>query len=110
MSTKLLRHLSSKSRAQAMVEFAIVLPILVVVLIGLFEVGRVIFIYAAVTNASREAARYGSALGFDSAANLYHKYRYCDGIKATARKSAFFLPVFATSEGFVVTPSTKPQA
>ena len=47
-------------RAQAIVEFAIVLPILLMLLVGIFEVGRLIFMYAAVTNASREAARYGS--------------------------------------------------
>src|SRR5690242_20410457 len=106
MSTKLLRHFSSKSRAQAMVEFAIVLPILVVVLIGIFEVGRVIFIYAAVTNASREAARYGSALGYDSSTNFYHKYRYCLGIKKAAAKSAFFLPLTNVTVQYDFPPST----
>src|ERR1043165_3232610 len=51
--------------AQAIVEFALVLPILMVMLVGIFEVGRLLFIYTAVTNASREAARFGSALGYD---------------------------------------------
>ena len=44
-------------RAQAMVEFAIAAPILFALIIGIFEVGRMIFIYSAVTNASREAVR-----------------------------------------------------
>lgn len=91
MSTKLLRHLSSKSRAQAMVEFAIVLPILVMLLIGIFEVGRLVFAYAAVTNASREAARFGSALGYDD--DGYHKYKDCNGILQMAKRSSFFLPL-----------------
>jgi hypothetical protein len=38
------------SRAQAMVEFAIVAPILFLMLLGILEVGRMIFLYAAVTN------------------------------------------------------------
>jgi len=50
---------------QAIVEFAIALPILLALLVGILEVGRMLFIYAAVTNASREAVRYASAVGLD---------------------------------------------
>ena len=70
-------------RAQAIVEFAIVLPILMVVLVGMFEAGRMLYTYAAVNNASREAVRFGSALGYDD--DGYHKYRHCDGIRQMAR-------------------------
>ena len=77
------------SRAQAMVEFAIAAPILFALLIGIFEVGRMIFIYSAVTNASREAVRFGSALGYDD--DGFHKYRHCEGIRNMARRSAYFL-------------------
>jgi Flp pilus assembly protein TadG len=52
-------------RAQAIVEFALVLPILMVVLVGMFEAGRMLYTYAAINNASREAVRFGSALGYD---------------------------------------------
>lgn len=75
-------------RAQAIVEFAIVLPVLILIVVGLMEVGRLIVIYAGVTNASREAARYGSVVGRD---NGYYKYQYCDGIKDKAIKSAFMI-------------------
>ena len=88
------------TRAQAIVEFAIVLPILMMLLVGIFEVGRLIFIYAAVNNASREAARYGSAIGLDADPSnpgvTYLKYQYCDGIKNMARHSAFFTPLTIT--------------
>jgi len=77
-------------RGQAIVEFAIALPVLLLILFGLFEVGRLIFIYSAITNASREAARYGSAVGLEDTGQ-YHKYLYCDGIKQTAINSAFLL-------------------
>jgi Flp pilus assembly protein TadG len=76
-------------RAQAIVEFAIAAPILFALLIGIFEVGRMIFIYSAVTNASREAVRFGSALGYDD--DGFHKYRHCEGIRNMARRSAYFL-------------------
>ena len=79
-------------RAQAIVEFAIVLPILLVVLIGIFEVGRYVFIYSAVTNASRNASRYASAVGYEET-GTYHKYLYCDGIENAAIESAYMINV-----------------
>lgn len=81
-------------RAQAIVEFAIVLPILLMVLFGILEVGRMLFIYAAVNNASREAVRYGSAVGVDTDPDdgyNYLKYSYCKGIRSIAKRSAYFL-------------------
>ena len=47
-------------KGQAMVEFAFVLPILLLVVFGLLEVGRLIFIYSSITNASRNASRHTS--------------------------------------------------
>jgi len=52
-----------KERAQGLVEFALALPILILIVFGLIDLGRLLFVYAAVTSASREAARYGSAGG-----------------------------------------------
>jgi Flp pilus assembly protein TadG len=77
-------------RAQAMVEFAITLPVLLMLLLGIIEVGRLVFMYAMVTNASRDAVRYASAIG--RAENGLTKYNYCEGIKDVAWKSAFLIP------------------
>jgi Flp pilus assembly protein TadG len=44
-------------RGQAMVEFALVVPILVLVMIGLFDVGRAVHGFNTVSNAARAAAR-----------------------------------------------------
>jgi hypothetical protein len=77
--------------AQAIVEFALVLPILMMLLVGVLEAGRMIYTYAAVNNASREAARFGSALGYDDEG--YHKYKHCEGIRKMARRSAYFTPL-----------------
>lgn len=74
-------------RAQAMIEFAIVAPILFLLLFGLIEVGRMMFLYASVTNASREAVRWGSAIGYDDTGVL--RYKNCDEIAAIARRAAF---------------------
>ncbi len=85
-----------KNVAQAMVEFAIVLPILLLLLYGLLEAGRLLFIYSSVVTASRQAARYGSTTGQGvnwgpSGPNNSTVYRYndCYGIKQAARKADF---------------------
>jgi hypothetical protein len=45
---------------QSLVEFALVLPLLVVLIAGLAEVGLLLYAHVQVANASREAARAGS--------------------------------------------------
>ncbi len=44
-------------RGQAIVEFALVLPLLVVLLMGTIDFGRAVFAYNSVSNAARSAAR-----------------------------------------------------
>ena len=77
-------------KAQAIVEFAIVFPILMMLLIGILEVGRYILIFSSATNASRNAVRYASAVGQDDKYGLT-KFNYCYGIKDTALKSIFLV-------------------
>jgi Flp pilus assembly pilin Flp len=42
---------------QSMVEFALILPLIVLFIIGVFELGRAFFAYIAITNAAREGTR-----------------------------------------------------
>jgi len=44
---------------QALVEFAIILPVLVILLLGIMEFGLLLYNQQVITNASREGARYG---------------------------------------------------
>jgi Flp pilus assembly protein TadG len=44
-------------RGQSLVEFALILPVFILVLIGLFDMGRAIYAYNTVSNAARAAAR-----------------------------------------------------
>jgi len=44
-------------RGQALVEFALVIPIFLLVLVALFDVGRAVFAWNTLTNAAREGAR-----------------------------------------------------
>jgi len=75
-------------RAQAMMEFALVLPLLLLIVYGMLEVGRLIFMYSIVATASREAVRYGSATGLNVTAGI-PRYNDCDGIRAAAQNVDF---------------------
>lgn len=85
MKLKKIAH--GKSSAQAMVEFAIALPILLMLLYGILEAGRLLFIYSSIVTASRQAVRYGSATGVGTSGVL--RYRDCAGIRASAQRADF---------------------
>ena len=44
-------------RGQSLVEFALILPLLLILLMAVFDVGRLVFAYNNVSNAAREAGR-----------------------------------------------------
>ena len=52
-------HTRHRERGNAMVETAIALPILLLMMVGIFEVGRAYETWQVVTNAAREGARAG---------------------------------------------------
>jgi Flp pilus assembly protein TadG len=54
------------SRGQSLVEMALTLPLLLLLVFGIIEFGRILNAYIVVTNAAREGARYG-AVGEDEA-------------------------------------------
>ncbi len=45
------------NRGQALVEFALVIPVFLVILMGVADLGRAVFAYNSITNAAREGAR-----------------------------------------------------
>jgi Flp pilus assembly protein TadG len=49
-----------RTRGQALTEFALVLPIFVIVIFGIIDLGRYVFTANAMSNAAREGARIGS--------------------------------------------------
>lgn len=58
--------LTGKSRGQAMVEFALVAPLLFLLILGTIEAGRFIFFRELLNHATREGARYAIVHGADS--------------------------------------------
>lgn len=55
------RNVRARTRGQAMVEFAILLPLFALFLVIAIDFGRVFFSYIQITNAAREAASYGAS-------------------------------------------------
>jgi Flp pilus assembly protein TadG len=56
----LARHRKTRTRGQSMVEFALVLPIMLVLMAAAIDLGRVFYAYVAVENAAKEGALFGS--------------------------------------------------
>jgi Flp pilus assembly protein TadG len=52
-----------KPRGQALVEFALVIPIFILLMVALFDFGRVIWVNDTLATAAREAARYAIVHG-----------------------------------------------
>jgi len=59
MITRRLSHRRDgrRTRGQALVEFALVIPIFLLIVVALFDLGRAVFAYNTLTNAAREGAR-----------------------------------------------------
>jgi Flp pilus assembly protein TadG len=72
----------NKALGQALIEFSLVLPIFLLLLLGMFNLGNIVIQYGLITTASREASRYGAAIGNVNTDTL--RYYDCDGIRSTA--------------------------
>ena len=63
---KVFFHIRKKNHGGAMVEFAIVLPLLLLIIGGIIEFGLLVYNKQVITNASREGARAGIVCELDS--------------------------------------------
>ncbi|RCK77066.1 MAG: hypothetical protein ANABAC_3491 [Anaerolineae bacterium] len=75
-----------RKTGQGLVEFALIFPLLLLLIFGVIEIGRAFYVYIVVTSTSREAARYGSAVG--TSENGVPFYRDCAGIRQAANRIA----------------------
>ena len=55
------RHLRARRRGQALVEFALVLPIMLFLLVIAIDFGRLFYLNIGINNGAREGAAYGAA-------------------------------------------------
>jgi len=77
MFRKQLNLKRNRQQGQGIVEFALVLPVVLMVVFGVIEVGFLLFTYSSVNSAAREGARYGIAIGDVSGGQRYYD---CSGI------------------------------
>jgi Flp pilus assembly protein TadG len=54
------KTLRQHHQGQSMIEFALILPSMVFILAGIFDLGRAFYSSITITNSAREGARYGS--------------------------------------------------
>ncbi len=73
-----------RSKAQGMVEFALVLPVVLILMLGIIEAGRLLVAYSAVYTASREAVRYGTGNGISESGRMY--FQDCTGMRSAATR------------------------
>jgi len=90
--TKLIKRITflKKENAQTMVEFALVFPVVLLITYAIMEFGRMVWIYAAVTGAAREGARYGAASG---SVNGTRYYKDCSGIRNAVRRNSALVTI-----------------
>lgn len=81
------RRVGRATLGQSITEMALVLPIMLLLVYGVFELGRVVYIFSALNNASREAARFGAAAGLSDGGTP--NYLDCAAIREAARETAF---------------------
>ena len=62
------RHVRKRERGTSAVEFALIMPIFLLVIIGVGELSRAIWIYGTVAHAAREGTRYALVRGAENKA------------------------------------------
>ena len=58
-------------RAQDLIEFALIFPVLMLLLFGIIDFGRIFHVLIAISNAAREGARYGVIYGINRSGGVY---------------------------------------
>lgn len=80
---------------QSLVEFALILPVLLLLIVGTIEFGALMTSYIMVESASREAARYAATVGDDGPGTL-NRFEDCAGIRQAALRVSSPLQAVST--------------
>ena len=55
-----MKHVNRSSRqGQTLVEFALLIPVFLLIVVVVFDLGRAVYYYSTISNAAREATRFG---------------------------------------------------
>jgi Flp pilus assembly protein TadG len=94
-------------KGAAVVEFAVVLPLLLLILFGIIEFGVLLYDKAVITNASREGARAAIVYGYDP--NLEQIQRLSDAEISAVVTSYVSAKLISFGTGTPVTTITPPD-
>lgn len=91
---RIIQHFKKADRqnAQGLAEFALVLPIFLLLVFGVIEIGWLVYFYSAVFTSSRDAARYGAGAGTSVTSGTTYS-RDCAGIRARAKQSGTIIKI-----------------
>jgi Flp pilus assembly protein TadG len=88
---------------QSLVEFALVLPILVILLLGLLDLGRMYFAYVAITDAAGEGVAYGARNPTDENGIRQRASEATEGLVEIGTDQVTVSPVTESSDAITVT-------
>ncbi len=83
---RFVKKIKNKQYGQAMAEFALTIPVFLLLVFGVIELSRFFLVYSSVFTASREATRFGSSVGDGNTKN----YLNCEAIAQRAVFSGQF--------------------
>lgn len=95
------RRLSKRRRGSAMIEFAVLLPLLITIVLGCIDFGRFAYVLISITNAARTGANYGAMHSF----NADSKPHWDAGIKEAVLNDLKWIPGFKEDDLIVVPPA-----
>lgn len=81
-----------RQRGDGLVEFALILPILMLLVMGILDLGRAVYAYSVVANCAREGCRYASVTPGDDLAITAVCTSAAVGLDATAMTVTVFYP------------------
>lgn len=84
-------------RGASLIEFAMIAPLLFILLFGVIEFARLVGSYTSVWTAAREGARYATTSGVDTVDPSILRYKSCDGILAAAQAKIVMTEVTAAN-------------
>ncbi len=95
-----------KERGQSLVEFALILPVLLIILAGVLDLGRLYYAYVAVTDAAAEGAAY-AAIHPDDADQIFDRAQAASGglIEIDEGMVEIECPTIASGDPITVTVS-----
>jgi Flp pilus assembly protein TadG len=103
MAIRPLRSRWQSERGAELIEFALVTPILILLLSGIFDFGMMFRTLEAVTNAAREGARVGVLPGYEDAADVQSRvnaYLAASGLSNATSVDSPFVPVVTSAGTF----------